>query len=517
MTDSPTLEVGFAIDTSTSYEELLRLQSTMDSVEARVSAEAAKIERSTAGMVNLAGANAQMTSFGNAATQAGATSAAAMARAEKAGEALSRQMDRQIQTFGMSRTAAAALKAEQNGLSELADRLRSQEATLTAMRQKATAALQAETVATRAFGSAGAVSMAAGTTAAAGLSAGVAGLGRSSQAARIEMMEMTHIARSMTEQIAMGVNPMRALAMESSRFLTALQYGGGGLSGFVASFANMLGIIKVVQNAELAEAAASTGAQAAAIAGLAARIKETIAAGEVEIELALAAQRVATTSVEEAVASARLTAAHEAQTISATQLAIAENALAVAQGRASEAAAASKAATVTTIGGAGIALIGFATVAGVAFGAIKQLQNQIKDDGTLTRYRDNLGLTHKEMLQLSDGVEKAGGKIKELGRRHRHVRRRHARRLAGDQQGSQLRRRLGEFQGRRIDGVQRHPRCLGQDLCCFDRGAVDDRRHCQGRVQLHRAAIRAGLLHRRQQGHRRDQLSRLAHHRERSA
>jgi hypothetical protein len=484
-----------------------------------VSAEAAKIERSTSGMVNLAGANAQMTSFGNAATQAGATSAAAMAKAEKAGEALSRQMERQIQTFGMSRAAAAALKAEQNGLTELAERLRSQEANLAAMRQKAAAATEADaaavrdaaaayqtfeavakqrmatyrqqqateaatanqvaavraradaeaavnaqlleqsriestlqrttglgrvsatnagatysalaakaaedeahaqtaaaaatrelSIATRAFSSSGAIG-----TAATGLSAGVAGLGQSSQAARIEMMEMTHIARSMTEQIAMGVNPMRALAMESSRFLTALQYGGGGLSGFVASFANMLGIIKVVQNAELAEAAASTGAQAAAIAGLAARIKETIAAGEVEIELALAAQRVATTSVEEAVASARLTAAHEAQTISATQLAIAENALAVAQGRASEAAAASKAATVTTIGGAGIALIGFATVAGVAFGAIKQLQNQIKDDGTLTRYRDNLGLTHKEMLQLSDGVEKAGGKIKELG------------------------------------------------------------------------------------------------------
>jgi hypothetical protein len=66
------------------------------------------------------------------------------------------------------------------------------------------------------------------------------------------------------------------------------------------------------------------------------------------------------------------------------------------------------------IGGTGVLLGVLAVTAGVAFGAFKQFQNQVKDDGDLTRYRDSLGLTHKEMLQLSDGTDKAGGKVKEL-------------------------------------------------------------------------------------------------------
>ncbi|MGI4948413.1 MAG: hypothetical protein ACRYHC_06935 [Janthinobacterium lividum] len=55
-----------------------------------------------------------------------------------------------------------------------------------------------------------------------------------------------------------------------------------------------------------------------------------------------------------------------------------------------------------------------AIVAGTAFVAFKQFQGQVKDSGELTKFRDSLGLTHKEMLELSDGTDKAGGKIKEL-------------------------------------------------------------------------------------------------------
>ncbi|RST30164.1 hypothetical protein HMF7854_04475 [Sphingomonas ginkgonis] len=145
----PSLEVGFAIDTAGSFEQLSRLQQVMTSTEAKVIADASKIERATAGMVKLGGASAEITSFANASTQAAATAAAAMARATKAGEALSRQMERQITTFGMSRAAAAALAAEQTGNAELAERLRSQEAALSGMREKAAAATNAEAQAVR--------------------------------------------------------------------------------------------------------------------------------------------------------------------------------------------------------------------------------------------------------------------------------------------------------------------------------------------------------------------------------
>lgn len=90
-------------------------------------------------------------------------------------------------------------------------------------------------------------------------------------------------------------------------------------------------------------------------------------------------------------------------------------ALAGAEGRAVEAGAASAAATRTALGGTAVGLGLLATVAGVAFGAFKQFQSQIRDDGTLTSYRDNLGLTYQEMLKLSDGVEEVNGHIKQLG------------------------------------------------------------------------------------------------------
>lgn len=134
---SPTLEVGFAIETGGSFDELIRLQSAMDSTEAKVVADAAKIERVTSGMLNLGGATASITSFANAATKEAQATARELGRVEKAGEALSRQMGRDAAAFGKSRdelrsmkVEAAAAAAEQQGLSELAQRLRAQEATL---------------------------------------------------------------------------------------------------------------------------------------------------------------------------------------------------------------------------------------------------------------------------------------------------------------------------------------------------------------------------------------------------
>ncbi|GLT00133.1 hypothetical protein GCM10007897_15170 [Sphingobium jiangsuense] len=139
MADSevPTLEVGFAIDTGGSFEALRQLDAAMDSTEARAIANAERIEKATSGMISLGGATAAITSFGNAVTREGAIAAREFSRVEKAGEALSRQLDRQAGAFGKTReelrrmkVEAAALAAEQQGLTELAQRLRAQEAAL---------------------------------------------------------------------------------------------------------------------------------------------------------------------------------------------------------------------------------------------------------------------------------------------------------------------------------------------------------------------------------------------------
>ncbi|WP_380925488.1 hypothetical protein [Sphingomonas leidyi] len=134
---SPTLGVGFAIDTGGSFEELVQLQSLMGTAEAKILADANSIERATSGMVNLGGATASIKAFGSAATREAQNTARELSRVEKAGEALSRQLERQISTFGKTReeirgmkVETAALAAEQQGLTEQAARLRAQEAEL---------------------------------------------------------------------------------------------------------------------------------------------------------------------------------------------------------------------------------------------------------------------------------------------------------------------------------------------------------------------------------------------------
>jgi hypothetical protein len=130
----PTLEVGFAIDPEGSFDALIQLQQAMDTTEGRIVAEAAKIERATAGMVNVAGATASITSFGSAATRELQNASREMAKVEKSGEALVRSLERQASAFGLTRSElrgmkaeAAAVAAEQQGLIELAGRIRKAE------------------------------------------------------------------------------------------------------------------------------------------------------------------------------------------------------------------------------------------------------------------------------------------------------------------------------------------------------------------------------------------------------
>jgi hypothetical protein len=243
---------------------------------------------------------------------------------------------------------------------------------------------------------------------------GIKAVGMSANSARIVQMEMFHVTKALTEQIAMGVNPARAFAMEIGRIGTAVQYSGG-IKGLISSFSGFLGIIKVTKNAELEEAAAASAANAEGIRRVAERAAATVQARQTQVALAQAQLAAADSAEAEAVAQGRLVKALRSVETSAAQAAIANDALATAEAEAGVAAEAAAAAQTVALGPMAIALAGIVAVAGVAFGAMKQFQGQVKDSGELTRFRDGLGLTRKEMEQLSDGVEKVGGHIKTLG------------------------------------------------------------------------------------------------------
>lgn len=134
---TPALEVGFAIETGGSFDELMRLQQVMDSTEGKAVANAARIEKATAGMVSVGGATAQISSFGNAITKEAQVAVREFARIEKAGESMVRSIDRQSATFGKTRdeirslrAEEAALAAERVGNADLAVRIRASEAAL---------------------------------------------------------------------------------------------------------------------------------------------------------------------------------------------------------------------------------------------------------------------------------------------------------------------------------------------------------------------------------------------------
>ncbi len=89
------------------------------------------MEAATRGAVDLRGATAQISSFGAAATRELANVARDTNKAEKAGEAMVRQIERQIEVFGKSATEIRDMRAEMRaadadskGLTELATRLR---------------------------------------------------------------------------------------------------------------------------------------------------------------------------------------------------------------------------------------------------------------------------------------------------------------------------------------------------------------------------------------------------------
>lgn len=143
------LEVGLAVNFGNSFGQLATLDDLIGSTAAEAVRQFQKIEQA-AGMVNMSGAVVEMETFRNASSRAARDAAKELAITERAGEALSRQMERQISTFGMSRAEVqrlkvetAALRAEQQKLPELAGRLRDQITELDRLNAETRAAAQA--------------------------------------------------------------------------------------------------------------------------------------------------------------------------------------------------------------------------------------------------------------------------------------------------------------------------------------------------------------------------------------
>lgn len=174
---------------------------------------------------------------------------------------------------------------------------------------------------------------------------------------------------------------------------------GGGLSGFVSALAKSLGLIKTVQNAELAEEATNAAASASAIQNAALRAQANIAAADTELALAEAQARVTAGTSAEAAAQVRLVAAHQAVAEAAAEAAIAEDALGVAATAANDAAAAAEATTVTTIGAVGVLATGLG-LAAIAYLSVKDAAEQT--DPSAKAFIATLGLTQKEIKKLKD-------------------------------------------------------------------------------------------------------------------
>jgi len=201
---SPSLEIGFIIDPQ--YAGLAQLQQAMDSTEAKVLQEAKAIERATGNMVNLGGATAQISSFGSAATRELESVRQATAKAEKAGEGMVRQLQRQAETFGKTTTEIRNMRAEQRalaaegqGLTELADRIRAANAEMVRLEK------------------------------------GTGGAARGSSQMRAAMQGASFQVQDFITQVSMGTNPINALAVQGGQL--AGQFANvGGKAGAVASF-----------------------------------------------------------------------------------------------------------------------------------------------------------------------------------------------------------------------------------------------------------------------------------------
>lgn len=134
MTDvdgSPTLSVGFEIDSERAVETLRQIDRAMESTTTGVVGDANRIEEATRQMVKADQAVAGFRLVGSSADRAMESVRTATNRAEKSGEALVRRLEQQANAYGKTREELRRLNAEQLaernagfGNTDLAERLR---------------------------------------------------------------------------------------------------------------------------------------------------------------------------------------------------------------------------------------------------------------------------------------------------------------------------------------------------------------------------------------------------------
>jgi hypothetical protein len=366
---SPTLEVGFAIETGGSFEQLLQLQRVMDSAEAKIVADAANIERATGGMVKLGGATAQVTVFGNAATREMANATRATNQAERSGEALVRQMQRQVDTFGKTasevrnmRAEMRALAAEQRGLTELAGRIRSLNAEMNRLESAGGSA-------------AGAVDRNLGAVRTSGRLAGsdISNLAFQFQDLGVQMAA----AAGSSAPLKMA---FMALLQQGSQIQGIMSQAGVGIGEVFRQFGLMTGILREVGTAEKAIAGA----------------KEATAAANGSVTTSNIA--VGATAKSAAVAERELAAAFAAAAGGA-QGAAAANAQVAASNGAAAASAGRLAVVMTPLGMT--AAVAAVALGGFALG-VRALQEEANEGAPMKAYAASLGLTAKEIRNLDD-------------------------------------------------------------------------------------------------------------------
>jgi hypothetical protein len=432
---APTLEVGFEIQTGGSFDELQRLQAMMNSTEGKMLAAAGAIEKATTGMVGPT-ATANVVAFGNAATRAGADAARALKAAEAAGEGLSRSINRQIANFGKTkdeiraaRVEVASLAAAEQGLTELSGRLQAQNAAIEAQAQSVRSASLAYNM-FEAAARAGAAAMREADAAAA------------SAATEKKAQEL--------RSAALAYNMFEAAARKGAQALQeseAAQARSSAASAAAATkrladeHARLAAMVRGSHDAQMADAAAaerlraSTDPLYAATKRLNAEIAESTrlyrngATAPVEYarQQQVLSQRMAEATVQHnALAKAGGGSATAMRNLAIQMPDVVQGLLTgqkpftilIQQGgqlvQVAMMAEGGLKAMAVAVGGLALTLTPFIAVAGAAYGAFALFQSEVKDSKELTRYRDGLGLTHKEMLQLSDGVDKAGDKIAHL-------------------------------------------------------------------------------------------------------
>lgn len=207
----PALEVGFEINLYDAFGQLRSLDDLLGETAANAVREFSRIEAISKNAVNMGNATAQMTTFGNAASKEMQSVAKDTKKAEKAAEAMIRQIERQVEVFGKSsseirqmRAEMRALDAEQRGLTDVAARLRAASAEIDR------------------------------------LESGVGRIGKTAKGNGHSLMMFGMQINDIGTMAALGAPPMQIFASQAGQIIQVVQGAEGGLRGFASSLVALL-------------------------------------------------------------------------------------------------------------------------------------------------------------------------------------------------------------------------------------------------------------------------------------